>query len=135
MKLSHLSIKQSGLTSLFVMIVGQLVAFVPAFGPDKQALIAAGTTVIAAVFLIANAIHAVVASKVTAGDLEGGVQTLVKSELDKVDFNALVKDGLSGQNLSALVQGELSKILSAAAVRIPAAAPAASPAGTPGPTA
>lgn len=56
--MKHFSITQASAISAFTFVVGQLVAFVPSMGPDKQNLISAGSALIAAVFLIANAIHA-----------------------------------------------------------------------------
>lgn len=65
MKIGHLTITQASLVSALTFIVGQLVAFVPSLGTDKQDLISAGTAVIAAVFLIANAIHSIADGKPT----------------------------------------------------------------------
>jgi hypothetical protein len=61
--ISHLPISQAALVAALTFIVGQLVAFVPSLGPDKQNLISAGSTLIAVVFMIANAIHANAAAK------------------------------------------------------------------------
>ena len=56
--MQHFSITQASLISAFTFVVGQLAAFVPAIGADKQNLLSAGSTLIALGFLIANAIHA-----------------------------------------------------------------------------
>ena len=60
---SHLKITQAGLVSALTFVVGQLAAFVPSISAAQQVLVSAGTAVIAAVFLIANAIHALASSK------------------------------------------------------------------------
>lgn len=65
MKIGHLTITQAGLVSALTFVVGQLVAFVPSLGTDKQNLISAGSAVIAAVFLVANAVHHLADSKTT----------------------------------------------------------------------
>ena len=114
MPISHFKITQASLITALTFIVGQIVAFVPAFGPDKQILISAGTALISATFLIANAIHAVVATKVSAKDLEGDVVSMAKTEVGKLNVNALVHDAISGQNIEQLVKNELNKVLIAA---------------------
>lgn len=60
---SHIKITQASLLALFTTIVGQLVAFVPSLASKEQILISAGSTAIAAVFLVANAVHALAGSK------------------------------------------------------------------------
>lgn len=63
MKLSSLKITQTDLIAALTWVVGQVVAFVPSLGTDKQDLISAGSTIIVAVFLVAKAIHAIADSK------------------------------------------------------------------------
>lgn len=129
MTISHFKITQASLISALTFIVGQVVAFVPNLASDQQVLISAGTAVISAVFLIANSVHALASSKLSAKDLEGDVSAFVKSEVSKVDFNGIVTDvtshgvkGLEAQ-VSAEVQAELRKILGTPPA--PAPAPAA----------
>jgi hypothetical protein len=63
---SHIKITSAGLTALLVTVVGQVIAFVPSLASDQQILISAGSTAIAAVFLVANAVHALAGSKAPA---------------------------------------------------------------------
>ena len=115
--MSHLKVTQAGLVSALTFIVGQAVAFVPAFGPDKQALISAGTAVISAVFLVANAIHHLADSNVSARDVEAGAIAAARSEIGKVDFNSLVSDAVNAKSLpdlERLVGAEVQRIVSGA---------------------
>jgi hypothetical protein len=66
---SHIKITQAGLISLLVTVVGQVVAFVPSIASDQEILISAGSTVIAAVFMVVNSIHALAGSKVVAAQV------------------------------------------------------------------
>lgn len=126
--MSHLKITQASLVSALTFIVGQLVAFVPAFGPDKQNLISAGSAVIAAVFLVANAIHKLADSNVSASDVKAGAIEAAKAELAKVDVNALVKDAVEAKSLpdlEARVSSEVQRIMSGLLTQ--AATPASPP--------
>jgi hypothetical protein len=62
----YFSITQSSITALVTVVIGQVVAFVPSLSGQEQALISLGSTVVAVAFLIANAIHAHAAAKITA---------------------------------------------------------------------
>jgi hypothetical protein len=116
MTISHLKITQAGLVALLVTIIGQLVAFVPALAPDKQILISAASTAVAAAFLIANAIHALIATKVSSKDLETDLHTFVSTEVGKLDVNAIVDDAvtakLDAKNIPSIVHAEFLKLLS-----------------------
>lgn len=63
---SHLTITQAGLTSLVVMMIGQLVAFVPSLAPLQQLLISIAATAVSLGFLVANAIHKMADAKTAA---------------------------------------------------------------------
>lgn len=116
---SHIKISQAGLISAVTFIIGQIVAFVPAFGPDKQALISAGTAVISAVFLVANAIHALASSNVSARDVEHAAinagRGAVQDALTHVDLNSLAQQAVNAQSLpdlEALAKKEVQRALS-----------------------
>lgn len=113
--MTHFKLTQASLISLFTTIVGFVAAFVPNISSEKEVLISAGTTTIAAVFLLVNAIHAVLATKVNVHDLESGIRALAKDELGKLNVNGLVQDTLKGADLTGLVRGELNTILARAA--------------------
>jgi hypothetical protein len=66
MPINHFKITQALCVAALTFIVGQLCAFIPSLGDDKQILISAGSTLIAVAFLLANSIHASASSKVTA---------------------------------------------------------------------
>lgn len=124
---SHLSITQAGITALFVTVVGQLVAFIPSFGPDKQALISAGSTIIAAVFMLANAGHKIADSNVSVQDVRAGAIDAARVELTKVNFGALVKNAVDSKSIPDLeskvhteVQRIMSGLLGQAAAQPPA---------------
>lgn len=102
MSLSHLRVTQAGVIALFTTIVGQVVAFVPAFGPDKQLLISAGSSAISAAFMLANAGHHLADSNVSAKDVEAGAIQAARAEVGKVDFNALVQSAVSAQSIPDL---------------------------------
>lgn len=112
--MSHLSITKASLTSALTFIVGQLVAFVPAFGPDKQALLSAGSAVIAAVFLVANAIHKLADSHVDPKQVEDRAVEVAKAELGKIDLNSLAASAVNGNlpDVPQLVRTEIGKVLS-----------------------
>jgi hypothetical protein len=111
---SHLSITKASVTSAFTFVVGQVVAFVPAFGPDKQALISAGTSLIAAVFLIANSIHKLADSKVSIKDVENHAIEVAKAELGKVNLDSLAANAVNGNlpDVPSLVRREIATVLS-----------------------
>lgn len=77
MPVTHLKITQASLISALTFVVGQVVAFVPTLGTDKQNLISAGSTAIALGFIIANSIHALASSKNPVG--------LIESQLPKIE--------------------------------------------------
>lgn len=111
----HFKIAQSGLIAILTSFIGQLVAFVPAFAPDKQILISAGSVAIGAAFMIANAVHAVIGSKIDVAELEQGVRGFVHDELGKVDFNAVVRQVTNAKDLPGiekLVSDEIGQQLS-----------------------
>jgi hypothetical protein len=126
---SHIKITQAGLIAALVAIVGQLAAFVPNIAQYQSTLISAGTAVIAAAFLIANAGHALAGSNVSVDDLKAGVDGFVHASLQKINFDALVKDAVDAKgipsvpDIEATVQAEVRKLL-AGALTAPAAAPA-----------
>lgn len=64
--------------------VGYLIAFVPAFGPDKQALIAGGGIVISAFILLAHAIRVRPTGTTPATAVQQDITTVVRSELAKL---------------------------------------------------
>lgn len=118
MTIGHYSITRATLIAAFTTVVGQLIAFLPSLGPDKQNLISAGSIVISAAFVLGNAIHALASSKLAPKDIEGAVGGMVRDELSKVDFNALAHDAISANGISGLeglvsgqVQAELRRLL------------------------
>lgn len=115
--LSQLS--QAHIIALTTALITQVVAYVPAWAPEKQLLISVTGIVIGAAFLIAHAIS----SKTTPADLAKSAETLVQAELGKVDLNALAKDALSG-NAGSVVQAELRRLLGSAPVAPAPVAPA-----------
>jgi hypothetical protein len=64
--ISHVSISKAAAIAAFTEAVGLAVAVVPTLAPDKSILIGAGTSVIVAVSLIVNAVHAVAGVKLAA---------------------------------------------------------------------
>lgn len=137
----HLTVTQASLTSLFVYLVGQAVAFVPAISSQQQQLISVGSLVIAAVFALAHLVQDFAANKakITLSDLEGGIRSLAKEEVGKVPFTQIAEDVVSGHGLSdveGLVKSELNKILLAtglehAQAQADAAVVAATPVASP----
>lgn len=139
MSVSHLKVTQAGLVSLATTIVGQVVAFVPAFAPDKQILISAASAGIGFAFLVANAVHHLADSNVSARAVEAGAIQAAREEISHVDFNALAQQAVQAQasgQLAELAKSEAQKTISALLGQLaapPAPAPAASAAPpTPG---
>lgn len=100
--MSHLKVTQAGLVSLLTAIVGQLVAFVPAFAPDKQVLISAGSSIIAAAFLGANAVHHLADTNVSPKDVEAGAIAAARDYVSAINLNGLVQDAVSAKSLPDL---------------------------------
>lgn len=100
--ISHLKVTQAMLVSAFTFVVGQVVAFVPALGPDKQNLISAGSAVISAIFLLANSVHHLADSNVSAKDVETGAINAARQEVGKINLNQLVADAVSAQSVPDL---------------------------------
>jgi hypothetical protein len=65
--ISHVKISKAAAIAAVTEAVGLAVAVVPNLAADKSILIAAGTSVVVAVSLIANCIHALAGAKLTAG--------------------------------------------------------------------
>lgn len=55
----HVKVTTAAAVAVVVEAVGLAVALIPALAPEKQVLITAGTTVVVAVSLVVNAIHAI----------------------------------------------------------------------------
>lgn len=134
MSLSHIKVTQAGLIALFTTIVGQVVAFVPAFGPDKQLLISAGSSAISAAFMLANAGHHLADSNVSARDVEAGAIAAARTEVGKVNFNELVQSAVSAQSvpdleskISAAAQAEVRRLLGQLALTPATSTAAAAP--------
>lgn len=137
MKVSHLKVTRAGLIALATTFIGQLVAFVPAFAPDKQVLISAVSGLISAAFLVANGVHALASSNVSVEDLKSGVLDFVHTELGKINFSALVHDAVqkhSVADVEQLVRTEIQKLLTGA-IATPAAPSVTPPAPAPAPPA
>ena len=63
---SHIKITQAGLIALFVTVGGMGVAFVPSLSSIEQIVISAGSTLIAAIFLVVNSVHAIAGTRPVA---------------------------------------------------------------------
>lgn len=112
----HLTVTQASVTSLFTAVVGVVLSVVTPLAPEKQAIVAAGGIVIAAVFAVAHLVAAIHAGKVkvTLSDLESGIRALAQDEVGKVNFSAVAEAVLNAHGLSdvgGVVRGELNKIL------------------------
>ena len=89
--MKNLSLNQASVVSVFTWLVGLLITLVPAWSPEHQAVIAGGTAVIAAVFMLAHGIHNAVKlihdlltlHTPSADEVEKQVQKLVEDELRK----------------------------------------------------
>lgn len=131
-KTQHFRITQAGLIALATNVIGQAIAYVPAWAPEKTKLISTATMVITAAFLIANALHALIsvirdliASKVSPGDLATAAERLVRDELGKVDFNQLAKDAATAHSVpdvEQLVESKLKALLAGLGQAAPASA-------------
>jgi hypothetical protein len=123
----HVKITSAGLTALLVTVVGQLVAFIPTFAPYKAVLISAGTAVIAAAWLLANARHALAGSNVSIDDLKSGIDGYLHAAVSKIDFNTIAKDAVDAKgvpsvsDIEAIASAEVRKLLSGALAPAPVA--------------
>jgi len=89
--MKKLSINQASVVALFTQLVAIVIAIVPQWTPEHQAIIAGGTAIIAAVFLLAHGIvngisiiHDMLMLKTpSAGEIESQVDKLVQDELRK----------------------------------------------------
>jgi hypothetical protein len=133
---SHFSITQASLITALTFVVGQLAAFVPAFGPDKQMLISAGSAAISAVFLIANSIHKLADSNVNPKQVEArAVEVAVntaRSELDRLNVPLVVDHAVASQmpDVPSLVTEKVRELLATMfgqVAPVPVAAPPALP--------
>jgi hypothetical protein len=82
---SHVKITQAGLVALLVSIGGLVAGLVPDWKPYVQVIVAAAPSLVAVVWLIANAIHALsstIPTVPTSATLD--VQAAVRAELDRV---------------------------------------------------
>lgn len=86
-----LSTLQASITSVFIFIVGQVVAYVPSFGTEQAHAISIGTTVIAAIFAL---VHAGLEIAGVAGDAKAGKVKLSFEDI-KDDAKALIEDEIS----------------------------------------
>lgn len=112
----HLSVTQASVTSLFTAAVGVVVSVVTPLSGEKQAIVAAGGVVIAAVFAVIHLVEAIHASKVkiTLADLESGIREVAQEEVAKVPVQRVAEDVIRAHGLSdigSLVKAELDRIL------------------------
>lgn len=129
--MSSLKVTQAGLVSLATTIIGQVVAFVPAFAPDKQILISAASAAIGAGFLVANAVHRLADSNVSARAVEAGAIQAAREEIGRVDFNALAQQAVQAQasgQLAELAKGEAQAALQRVLGQLGAPPPTPAPA-------
>ena len=113
----HFNIKQSSVIALFSAVVAQVIAFVPAWAPDKAHIIAGGGIVVSAVFVVANAIHHLASSNTSRDMLVSNALDVMRGELGKIDFNSLVQDAVNAKSLPALeqtVKAEVQRLFSGA---------------------
>lgn len=121
-----LNVTQASITSLFIYLIGQLVAFIPALSPEKQSLISTGSLVIAGVFALVHGVESAVSlvreylaskNKVTLADLESGIRSFAQDEISKVNLTGDVEKLLDDRHLPTLadlttaVQTEIRKLL------------------------
>lgn len=131
-KIPKLNVTQAGVTSLFIALIGQIVAFLPSLSSEQTALVSGGSFVIAAVFA---GIHAfsdfgeVVSDartgkvKVTLTELEDGIRTFADDEISKVkqinpaDIEKIFNELLDGKlpdvkSIEQSVENKIKEILS-----------------------
>jgi hypothetical protein len=81
---SHVSITKAGIVALFTTVVGQVVALVPSWAPDKSHIIQIGSFAIAGLWLLANSIHAIAGAKDPVTAAEAEVKSLVEAEIKRI---------------------------------------------------
>lgn len=115
---THFSVTQSSIIAAFTAVVTQLIAYVPAWATDKSEIISGGGIVIAAVFLVANAIHHLAASKApSSNEVLQVAHDVVRGEVGKVDFNSLVQDAVNAKgigDIEGMVKAEVQRLISGA---------------------
>jgi hypothetical protein len=94
------STARAHLAAVVTQIVGYLVAFIPSFSADRQALIVAGTIIGSVTVLIAHAIRSRPATLTPSAAAEAELRTL-----------------LAGVDFSTIVRGELAHLVSATPAR------------------
>lgn len=80
---SHVKITTAALVSLVTTLVGSLCAILPPLAPDKRTIIAALTGVIVTSSLVANAVHALASSKLSASVLEKDLEAAAQKALSR----------------------------------------------------
>lgn len=121
-KITHLSITQSGITALLGNLVTAIVTVVPAWGSEKQVIVAALGGLVSNLFPLVNAIHKLADSNVSTKDVEAGAIAVARSEISKVDFTSLVQTAVDAKSIpdleakvSSEVQAAVSRLFQAAA--------------------
>lgn len=119
MNLSHIKITPALLLAAGTSIITLLVSVVPAWAPEKQLLITILGSVLTAGGLLANGLHKLGDSNVSARDVEQGAinagRGAVQDALSHVDLNAVAKEAVNAQSLpdlEALAKAEVQRALS-----------------------
>ncbi len=117
---SHIKITQAGALALLVAIGGLVVGLVPSWAPYERVIISSAPAILAAVFLIANAGHALAGSRAPA--LLGEPITGQVGQVTSEDTAAAAREE---------ARAEVSRLFQAALVAQADVAPPPAPPATP----
>lgn len=102
-------LNKAHLLALAGNIATAIVTLVPAWSSEKQLIVAALGGVISNTYPLVSAVHALVgvvekllASRPTGAQLLANAESVVKAEISKVNFDALVKDAVNAKSLPDL---------------------------------
>ena len=111
-----LTVTQASVTALFVTIVGQVIADVPAWAAYKSQVISGGSIVIAAVFVVANAVHHLAESRAPARqEILRDAHAVIRDEVGNINFDVLVRDAVNARGLPDLeqkIRAEVQRVFS-----------------------
>lgn len=134
--MSHVKISTAAAIALIHEIAGLAVGLGVLNGSTQGLVVTAAVSAVNVGGLIANAIHHVADSNVSAKDVAAGAISAARGEIATVDFNGLVKDAVDAKSfpdLEAQIEAKarqvLAQLLGQAASSVPVAAPPPAVAG------
>lgn len=101
-------ITQPDVAAALVGVIGVVVAVVPKWAPEKEALIAGVPGAVAVAFLIAHGLRTLAASNPSLADMEQIVQSDVAAAVNALNLTKVATDAVDAKGLSVIVRKQVA---------------------------